>query len=80
MEKKKKEKEVFILRNAALDLFQEMTSMTSHCLFGFLIDHQLYLVVAFQLHFFSREKENEERLTRAATGNLPALYSFLLPS
>lgn len=78
--KKKKEKEVFILRNAALDLFQEMTSMTSHCLFGFLIDHQLYLVVAFQLHFFSREKENEERLTRAATGNLPALYSFLLPS
>lgn len=53
--------------------------MTSHCLFGFLIDHQLYLVVAFQLHF-SREKENEERLTRAATGNLPALYSFLLPS
>lgn len=40
----------------------------------------MYLVVAFQLHFFSKEKENEERLARAATGNLPASDSFQLPS
>lgn len=44
------------------------------------MDHQLYLVVAFRLYFFSREKENEERLARAATGNPPAPDSFQLPS
>lgn len=77
LKKIKKKKEGFILRNATLDLLQEVTP---HCCFGFLVAHQPYLMTAFQLHFCSREKENEERLARAAAGNPPAPDRFQLPS